>query len=158
MFGTNSVLKIPGHPEVAVKTGTSNNLRDNLAIGYTRDYVTAVWVGNNDNSQMSRIASGVTGATPIFHKIFVTLLENIPPYKWNVPNGLEQKPICAVTGSHPCENCKTIQEWFIKGTGPKGSCPAVQNEENLANIITPTFALQNTKNQKQKRSLRSEMQ
>ncbi|TAN62482.1 penicillin-binding protein, partial [bacterium] len=45
-FGANSALVIPGKT-VAVKTGTSDNKRDNWTIGYTPDYVTAVWVGNN---------------------------------------------------------------------------------------------------------------
>ena len=60
-FGTNSMLVIPNHPEVAVKTGTSNDLKDNLTIGFNKDYLVAVWVGNNDGSSMSRIASGITG-------------------------------------------------------------------------------------------------
>jgi len=64
-FGSKSALVIPGHSEVAVKTGTSNNLRDNLTVGYTQDYLVAVWVGNNDNSPMSHVVSGVTGAAPI---------------------------------------------------------------------------------------------
>ena len=56
------MLVIPNHPEVAVKTGTSNNLKDNLTIGFNQDYLVAVWVGNNDGSSMSRVASGITGA------------------------------------------------------------------------------------------------
>lgn len=74
-FGTNSVLNIKG---VAVKTGTSNDLRDNWAIGYNHDYLVAVWVGNNDNSSMSKIASGITGASPIWSQIFKTVLSSKP--------------------------------------------------------------------------------
>ncbi len=72
-FGFNSVLNIKGH-KIAVKTGTSNDLRDNWAIGYNSDYLVAAWVGNNDNKPMSQIASGITGASPIWSKIFNTLL------------------------------------------------------------------------------------
>ena len=51
---------------VAVKTGTTDDKRDNWAVGYTPSAVVGVWVGNNDNSEMNpKIASGVTGATPI---------------------------------------------------------------------------------------------
>ena len=35
-FGSRSELVIEGHPEVAVKTGTTNDLKDNWTIGYTR--------------------------------------------------------------------------------------------------------------------------
>ena len=72
-FGANSVLNIRGH-KVAVKTGTSNDLKDNWTIGYNKDYLVATWVGNNDSKPMSKIASGVTGASPIWSSIFTKLL------------------------------------------------------------------------------------
>jgi 1A family penicillin-binding protein len=75
-FGTNSLLKISGH-SVAVKTGTSDDKRDNWTFGYTPSYVVGVWVGNNDNSPMNqRLASGITGASPIWNRIMDSLLEN----------------------------------------------------------------------------------
>ncbi len=72
-FGTNSVLNIKGH-KIAVKTGTSNDLRDNWTIGYNKNFLVATWVGNNNSQPMSRIASGITGASPIWSKIFQSLL------------------------------------------------------------------------------------
>ena len=73
-FGSNSVLNIKGH-KIAVKTGTSNNLKDNWTIGYNSDFLVATWVGNNDSKPMSNVASGITGASPIWSKIFVSLLK-----------------------------------------------------------------------------------
>jgi len=64
-FGANSFLRIPGHT-VAVKTGTTDDLRDNWAIGWTPGVITGVWVGNNDNTPMKKVASGISGATPIW--------------------------------------------------------------------------------------------
>ena len=72
-FGTNSYLNIK-KAKVAVKTGTSNDLRDNWTIGYTPNFLVGVWVGNNNNSPMSKVASGVTGASPIWHKTINYLL------------------------------------------------------------------------------------
>ena len=74
-FGFNSVLNIK-KAKVAVKTGTSNDLRDNWAIGYTPNFLVGVWVGNNNNSPMSRVASGVTGASPIWAKTVNYILDN----------------------------------------------------------------------------------
>src|SRR3989344_2465196 len=69
-FGPNSLLNLG--PAVAVKTGTSDNKRDNWTFGYTSDFVVGVWVGNNDNSPMNpTLTSGVTGAAPIWRKIKV---------------------------------------------------------------------------------------
>jgi penicillin-binding protein 1C len=76
-FGFNSVLNIKGF-NVAVKTGTSNNLKDNWTIGYNKDYLVATWVGNNDSRPMSSVASGITGASPIWSKIFTGLLKKQP--------------------------------------------------------------------------------
>jgi 1A family penicillin-binding protein len=121
-FGLHSQLIIPGHPEVAVKTGTSNNLRDNLTIGFNQDYLVAVWVGNNDNSPMAKVASGVTGASPIWNKIMSRLLAKEKSRPWYVPDGLVQKPICTLTGTLPCEGCPTKMEWFLEENQPKYAC------------------------------------
>jgi penicillin-binding protein 1A len=45
--------------EAAGKTGTTQNSQDAWFVGFTTDYVTAVWVGNDDNTP----TRGVTGAT-----------------------------------------------------------------------------------------------
>ncbi len=54
-----------GEGNVFVKTGTSRNFRDNYAIGFTREYMIAVWTGNKDGSNM-RGVSGASGAGEIF--------------------------------------------------------------------------------------------
>jgi membrane peptidoglycan carboxypeptidase len=72
-FGSRSYLNIK-QAKVAVKTGTSNDLRDNWTIGYTPNFLVGIWVGNNDNTPMSHVASGLTGASPIWHKTFQFLL------------------------------------------------------------------------------------
>lgn len=129
-FGSRSLLNITNHPEVAVKTGTSNDLRDNLAIGYSQDYVVAVWVGNNDNTPMSRIASGVTGATPIFNSIMTALLADKEPLAWIPPDNVVALPICTATGTLTCTGCpSTRTEWFLSGTAPERAC----NQEWFAN-------------------------
>ena len=51
-FGPNSYLNVPGKT-VAVKTGTTDDKRDNWAVGYTKSITVGVWVGNNDNSKMN---------------------------------------------------------------------------------------------------------
>ncbi len=44
---------------VAAKTGTSQNFRDAWFVGYSSDFISGVWVGNDDGSGMK----GVTGGT-----------------------------------------------------------------------------------------------
>lgn len=75
-FGSRSELLVKNH-SVAVKTGTTNDIRDNWTIGYTPEYLTIVWVGNTDGTAMNqRLVSGVTGAAPIWNQIMSYLLLN----------------------------------------------------------------------------------
>ncbi len=116
-FGLNSPLNIPGQT-VAVKTGTTDNKRDNWTIGYTPSYVVAVWVGNNDNSPMSQtLASGITGAAPIWNKIMSMLLGNVSNPTFPVPSDIVTKI------------CYGKPEVFIKGT---------ENSVNCNYIATPS--------------------
>jgi len=118
-FGTNSPLVIPNRT-VSVKTGTSDNKRDNWTIGYTPSYVVAVWVGNNDNSPMSQnLASGITGAAPIWRRIMESLISSKPDEKIPVPENIIRK------------FCLGRNEYFIKGT---------ENFVNCAPKISPTVS------------------
>ena len=92
-FGPNSELVIPGH-SVAVKTGTSDDKRDNWAYGFTPEYVVGAWVGNNDNSPMNpQLSSGITGATPIWHNIMANLLEGKEDQKFIKPKDVVEVAI-----------------------------------------------------------------
>jgi len=109
-FGASSPLNIPGHT-VSVKTGTTDNKRDNWTIGFTPQYLVATWVGNNDNSPMSRaLASGITGAAPIWNQIMSSLLANMS-------NAPEQQPSDVVQ-----KKCQGRNEYFIKGTENTPDC------------------------------------
>jgi membrane peptidoglycan carboxypeptidase len=121
-FGPQSVLVIPGQ-EVAVKTGTTNSLRDNWTIGYTSERLVAVWVGNNDNTSMSYVASGITGASPIWNQIMRVLLSEHNPHVFPDPAGLKRVEICKTTGTLPCAGCPWVEtEFFIPGTEPTQAC------------------------------------
>lgn len=67
IFGENSVLRFDDY-KVSVKTGTSQDYIDAWTIGYTKDIVVGVWVGNNDNSEMVK-GLGVSSAGPIWRKV-----------------------------------------------------------------------------------------
>lgn len=113
VFGSGSLLKIKGHPEVAVKTGTTNDLRDNWTIGYTPDYVLISWVGNNNNTRMSGVVSGTTGATPIWHKIMTEILTDKPVKQPAIPASVIGLHVCNLTGQLiPDEGCDSHYEYF----------------------------------------------
>jgi len=126
MFGQSSYLVVKNHPEVSVKTGTTNDRRDNWTIGYTPSYLAAVWVGNNDNTPMSYVASGVTGASPIWNRVIRFALEKQDQaegktfQEWPIkPEGVVGASICSTSGLVPGDSgCPTRYEYFISGTIP----------------------------------------
>jgi len=118
-FGSSSDLVVKNHPEVSVKTGTTNDKRDNWTVGYTPNLVVVVWVGNNDNSPMGYVASGVTGASPIWNKIITKLLENQKQEWPKKPVGIIGTSVCNLSGAtQPEEGCQSRYEFFIDGTVP----------------------------------------
>lgn len=137
-FGNNSVLNI-SKAKVSVKTGTSNDLKDNWTIGYTQDYLVSTWVGNNNNTPMSSIASGITGASPMWSKIFNTILQDHPqPQSLITPDNLVKVPICILTGTLTCSGCPTRYDYFIKGTEPKTACDPLDIQNKLNPSPTPS--------------------
>lgn len=114
-FGENSELRIPGRA-VSAKTGTTNDFRDNWTIGYTPSYVVSVWVGNNDNSPMTYLASGITGAAPIWNDIMSHLLKDKQSQPYFQPPDVIRKEVCVITGLLPDGKCPTRFEYFVRGT------------------------------------------
>lgn len=117
IFGTNSLLNIPGR-QVAVKTGTTNNKRDNWTVGGNSQGVVGVWVGNNDNSEMLQVASGVTGASPIWRKIILEVLNGKPNISFEIPGGIVTGAVDTVSGYAAHEGYPSRVERFISGTEP----------------------------------------
>ncbi len=122
-FGPNSYLNVPGKT-VAVKTGTTNDKRDNFAIGYTTHVVLGVWVGNNDNSPMNQeISSGATGASPIWHDVMVELLKKYEDGIIEKPEKVKAIEVDALLGGLPRDGSPKRSEYFVEGTEPTEVSP-----------------------------------
>ncbi|MCA9373500.1 transglycosylase domain-containing protein, partial [Candidatus Woesebacteria bacterium] len=93
-FGGRSQLVIPGQV-VSAKTGTTNDLKDNWTVGFTPEFLVISWVGNNDNTPMSYVASGVTGAAPIFNDIMRFVLKDQEPLWQEKPDDVLSGGVCA---------------------------------------------------------------
>ena len=117
VFGLVSYLNVSGRA-VAVKTGTTNDLRDNWTIGWTPQVVVGVWVGNNDNSPMKQVASGVTGASPIWRKIIVESLSGKPAVSFEQPENVVSAEVDTISGFRAHDNFAARTEYFIRGTEP----------------------------------------
>ncbi len=146
-FGPNSVLKLD-HP-AAVKTGTTNDFRDNLTLGYTPQLVTGVWIGNANNSEMRDI-SGVSGAGPIWNEFMTYALADAPVVDFTPPAGVRQVEVCADTGTRPSQACPERRaQWFAEDRSPLPSEHDLyqvvrldRNSGQLANEFTPPDAVE----------------
>jgi len=94
----------------AVKTGTSKDMRDNWAIGFSERYTVGVWVGNFAGDPMWDV-SGISGAAPVWHEVMGTLHREVPSRPPSPPPGVLREP---VRFEPPIEPPR--EEFFLAGT------------------------------------------
>jgi penicillin-binding protein 1C len=98
----------------AIKTGTSKDMRDNWAVGYSRDYTVGVWVGNASGGSMWDV-SGTAGAAPVWAAVMDYLHRDQPGAPPTPPAGLvRQRVTFEDAAGQGLEAAR--DEWFIAGT------------------------------------------
>ena len=107
-FGLDSVLGTRFWS--AVKTGTSKDMRDNWAVGWSERYTVGVWVGNASGAPMWDV-SGTSGAAPVWAELMGFLHRNEPSRAPAPPPGLVQ---AQVRFGDELEAARS--EWFLAGT------------------------------------------
>lgn len=113
---------------VAGKTGTTSS--DAWLVGYTPELSTAVWVGYDNNQEITTAES--RKAAPIFAEYMEKALENVPPKIFSIPEDVVSVYIDPSTGKLAGENCESRRlEVFIRGTEPKEYCGEHEAEPNL---------------------------
>lgn len=149
-MGSNSPLNTGNIPS-AVKTGTTDDVRDNWTVGYTRNVAVGVWVGNNDNQPMVN-SSGLTGAAPIWNAVITSIYNNpgvlnqfavggqMLPDKPSPPAGMSLRQICDVRRvTDPSPGCPaTINEWILDSpAGIPDSMGNLQYPPTVAQTTNP---------------------
>jgi len=111
---------------VAWKTGTSYGHRDAWTVGYTPEWVVGVWLGNF-SGEPARGLVGRDAAAPLVARLFRKIYgqDRVPvPI---IPEGLERRPICAVSGQPLGPDCpSTASGWFIRGVSSETPCQVHQ--------------------------------
>jgi penicillin-binding protein 1C len=107
----------------AVKTGTSEDMRDNWCVGFSRDFTVAVWVGNFEGDSM-RDVSGVTGAAPIWHDLLSAAQEARPSAAPAPPAGVSTRPTQFAQRIEPARH-----EWYLAGTAVPGTVVPVPDQD-----------------------------
>lgn len=133
------------YPDVAAKTGTTDDFRDNWTIGYTSDVVVGVWAGNADNSPFGQQVVGITGAAPIWHSVMEHINnicnsseDQLPcspvnygfqPQTFTPPPGVIKSCVSTANGLMGGGNC----DWMLNSDVPQQS-----GFTNTSNKPTPT--------------------
>jgi 1A family penicillin-binding protein len=139
--------------KAAVKTGTTNDYRDSLTLGYTPQVVVGVWIGNNDNTPMSSVA-GSSGAGPIWRQIMESYLKGKELVDFEKPGTIVDETVCREDGKklELAENQATTSaflEYFLRGTAPTEMCGIVPTP-------TPTLTDDQKKQQDEENKKREE--
>lgn len=117
-FGqVRELLDLADRP-AAVKTGTTENTRDALTVGFTPQLATGVWVGNADGTPMDDI-TGVRGAGPIWQRFMDHAHAGLEIVDWARPPAVIEQEVDALSGLLPSPYTpETRQEEFAPGTVP----------------------------------------
>lgn len=113
--GTAAYLGIPE----AGKTGTADDYRNAWFIGFTPYLVTAVWIGNDDDSPMNHVVGGAVPAQ-IWATVMRKATQGMPRDDWPRPEGIVQITVSGNSGLLAGPGCPNPHpELFIKGTEPE---------------------------------------
>jgi penicillin-binding protein 1C len=112
-FGLDSILSTRFW--TAVKTGTSKDMRDNWAVGWSQRYTVGVWVGNASGASMWDV-SGTSGAAPIWAEVMRFLHAREPSRAPVPPAGLVEARVTFGPGADGNALEAARSEWFLQGT------------------------------------------
>jgi len=112
-FGLDSILSTRFWS--AVKTGTSKDMRDNWAVGWSQRYTVGVWVGNASGASMWDV-SGTSGAAPVWAEVMRFLHAREPSRAPAPPPGLVRTHIDFGPGPDGNALEAARDEWFVQGT------------------------------------------
>ncbi|MBH2007481.1 penicillin-binding protein [Candidatus Saccharibacteria bacterium] len=143
IFGSS--LSLSGNKKAAVKTGTTDENRDAWTIGYTPSLAIGVWVGNNDNTEMS--SGGGSLAGPIWRNTMNELVTQTGD-PFTAPSGVVQKDTCYGTGKLAnTAGGGTYKEYFLATALPEYGCNVqtqLREPENKPEVQAPTTPTQPT--------------
>jgi len=103
---------------VAGKTGTTDQFRDALFIGFSRDVAAGVWAGTDDYTTLGPGETGARAALPIWRRFMKKVLDNKPCKGFDIPEGMVREAVDPVTGKPKSRERGGVLMLFKKGTQP----------------------------------------
>jgi penicillin-binding protein 1A len=117
--GTGKKAKVLGHP-VAGKTGTTNEFKDALFVGFSPSIATGVWVGQDMSGTLGKRETGSKAALPIWVDFMAEALSEKQYQHFDIPDGVVKVYMDPLTGHLlPADSPNAVIALFKKGTEPK---------------------------------------
>ncbi len=117
-----NLKKIVGRPDIAGKTGTTNENIDAWFMGFSPDYTCGVWVGFDEEMSLGEGETGGKAAAPIWGYFMREVLRDKPVKEFAIPQTVEVRRIDPRTGLLTSAT-DGFPEVFKVGSGPADSEP-----------------------------------
>ncbi len=112
-------------PNLAGKTGTTNENTDAWFIGGSPDLMAAVWVGFDTPASLGKRQTAASVALPIWAQFFGRALDHVPDREFPVPAGITFARVDPATGKAlPPGSGEGVMLPFKLGTAPETGGPA----------------------------------
>ena len=119
--GTGKKAKVIQRP-IAGKTGTTNEFKDALFIGFSPSITTGVWVGQDTFATIGKGETGARAALPIWIEFMQKALLGRPIQYFDIPDDVVKVRIDPWTGRPASDDSpNSVIALFKKGTEPKSS-------------------------------------
>lgn len=107
-------------PNIAGKTGTTNDYVDAWFVGFSSNVVTAVWTGFDDNKTLGRGETGAKAALPVWKEYMRANIKKFGDQPFEMPPGVTTAWVNKETGRKVAPNSSgAIVEYFAEATeGP----------------------------------------
>ena len=117
--GTAKKAKVIQRP-IAGKTGTTDEFKDALFIGFSPSITTGVWVGQDTFATIGKGETGARAALPIWIEFMQKALLNRPVQYFDIPDDVVKVSIDPSTGLLTKDDSpNAVKALFKKGTEPK---------------------------------------
>ncbi len=117
--GTGRRAQVLGK-SVAGKTGTSNEYKDALFVGFSPRIIAGVWVGQDRGVSLGKKETGARAALPIWIDFMKVALQEEPHLYFDIPDDVNLIRIDPLTGLPQLDDSKpSVAALFKKGTEPQ---------------------------------------
>jgi len=124
--GTGTLANLNNGVFAAGKTGTTDANKDKWFVGFTPNYVCAVWHGYDENEVVS--STYASGAQLAFKAVMDKVHEKIEVKSISAPSGIVNISVCSQSGHLASDDCTAISLPFTSDNKPKKKCWHKVNE------------------------------